>query len=237
MAQRPQAVQATSQSSSCSSPASSEAQATQRRWLTGWIEKRSFGQISTQSPHALHLVDDRQRLGVHPDGVEVADDLAVADPQAPPEAPLAAAGDEGCRPAGREPLVAGAVARDVGAAGAGEAGDPLLLGADVDAEVGGDRRPPGVVRDGALARQRLPGDQGLREGATAGVAAGATVGVRQHLLDLVDARVLFDRQLPVREHEERGQNDREAAEGSHGGEYRHARLFPLRPDRSGTASA
>src|SRR5579872_5123593 len=55
IAQRPQAVQATSQSVSAFSPLRRFLQATQSRWLTGGSENRPFGQIANQSPHAVHF--------------------------------------------------------------------------------------------------------------------------------------------------------------------------------------
>jgi len=91
----------------------------------------------------------------------------------------------------------GPVARHVAAPGAGEPRHAARFGADIDAEVGGDGGAAVFARNGAFSGQHGAADQRLGERPAAGKAAGAAVRVRQHLLDDVDARVLFDAQLAV----------------------------------------
>jgi hypothetical protein len=111
------------------------------------------------------------------------------------------------------------VAGDVVAAGAGEARDALLLGADVDAEVGRDAGTPSSFETVHLPGFACPEDERLGERPAAGVAAGAAVGVRQHALDVVDPRVLGDVELALRQHQQRGEQEGEASERPEGGQH------------------
>ncbi len=87
------------------------------------------------------------------------------------------------------------------------------------------------ARPASVDTVHLPGsgdaaDQRLGERPAAGEAAGATVGVRQHLLDLVDARVFFDVELAMGQDQQGDQDQGEAAEGADGRQDQHAPSFP-----------
>jgi hypothetical protein len=106
----------------------------------------------------------------------------------------------------------GAAARDIRSPGAGQAGDALLDGADVDPEEAGDACVALWAADAAEPRLEPAGDQRLREGAAAGLAAGAAIRVGQHVLHGVDPRVFGHVELATRSHEQRRQQQAEPAE-------------------------
>ena len=68
------------------------------------------------------------------DSIKIADDLAVIQSQASPEAALPAARDLCCRSTGLQALVAGTIPRHIDAAGAGQSRHSFLLCPHVDAE-------------------------------------------------------------------------------------------------------
>ena len=83
---------------------------------------------------------------------------------------------------------------DVTAAGTGEPGHAFFLGAELHTqETGNDGiHIRGVY--GALARLQFTLHQLLCKRPATGRSAGATVGVGEHVLDLVDARIFVNKQ-------------------------------------------
>ena len=70
--------------------------------------------------------------------------------------------------------------------------------------------------DGALPGLLFACDQLFREGAATGRPAGPAVGVWQHLLDLVDARVLVDEQAPAGDGQDTGEQQPQDEHEHHG---------------------
>ena len=156
IAQRPQAVQATSQSSSSSSPGlerlagdpQAVAHRVQREQILG------AGVDAVAAGRALRLVDDRQRVRVHAGSRRSRRPRRSRPrPRQPQKQPLPPPATWAAARQVVEAVVVGVVAGDVGAAGAGQPRDALLLGADVDAEKGGDLR----ARPSSVLTVHLPG--------------------------------------------------------------------------------
>ena len=86
---------------------------------------------------------------------------------------------------------------DVTAAGTGKPRHAFFLCAEFHAQKTGDHSIHIRGVDGAFARLQLTLHQFLCKRPATGRPAGATVGMREHVLDLVDARILVDEQLFV----------------------------------------
>ena len=168
---------------------------------------------------ALISGDDRQPMAIEMDGIELADLGAVADAEASPGAALAAAGNQGGTTAGADPAIGRPNIGDVATTGAGKPRDPLLGTAKADAEEIGNDLVHFFRVDRALPWFGLVLDQLFGERPAPGRTTGPAVGLRQQVLDLVDAGVFVDVQLLVRNDQHRGQDKTQCCHKDYGGEY------------------
>ena len=159
-------------------------------------------------------------MPVHRNRVEITHLFAIAQAQATPETGFAAAGDQCGGPAGLDTLVAGPVAGNVLAAGAGQARDDLFLGASVDTQESRNVIALVFGHDRALAGKRVAGHHCHGQAEAAGETAGAAVGTGQHHVRRVDPRVFVDVQFSVCQDEQGGKQETERCERQHG--HQHA---------------
>ncbi len=182
-------------------------------------------EIFRTGPHAVAtgraalLVNHRQPVRVHRDGIKIADGLAIPQPEAAPKTCLAPSGHQGRPGAGLLTLVVGPLAGDVGAPRTGEAGHQSFFLANPDPEVGRYPVSLGGRGDCALSGQNLARHQGFRKWPATGIATSSTVGVRKHRLHRVDPRVLFHLQPVVGQDQARGQDQGQSTNHGHRRQY------------------
>ena len=165
MAQRPQAVQATSQSSRISSPGQqASAQATQSRWLHRAAARRGPSGTPRRSRRrrcTCSSLDHRQTRARSSDGVEVAD-LAVGEPRQPQKQPLPPPATSAAPPHRSDEAAVAARGRRATFEPPAQASRATRFDgrADVDAEEGGDvGRDRSSVPTVHLPGCALPSDQ------------------------------------------------------------------------------
>jgi len=185
---------------------------------------------------ALVGVHDGQAVAVHLDRIEIAYDLAVRETQTTPRAALSASRDRRRGDAGRETAVVGALDGDALAAGAKQTSHSFPYLPRIDAEELRDDRDVVGGHHGALGGLFLGACQCFRERPATRAAARTAVRSRQQVGERVEAGILPDLQLALRQRDERSEYETETAEGECGDEDRgpyHAVsatcLPPVRP--------
>jgi hypothetical protein len=146
-------------------------------------------------------------MRVHFDGVKVTGRFAITVTETAPETRLSTAGDQGGRGARVDAFVMGTTAGDVVAPGTCQAGNLAVVLSDIDTQQLGDLLVLFRCSDGAAGWNRLARNQRFGKSAAPGMPAAATIGVRQQLLDVVDAGILFHSQESIGNDENGCQNN------------------------------
>jgi hypothetical protein len=145
-------------------------------------------------------------MRVHFDGVKITGRFAITMPETAPETRFPAAGDQSGRSARVEAFVMGTIAGDVIAPGTRQASNLAVELSDFDPQQLRDLQVSLGCGNRAACRNRLAGNQSFRESAASGIPTATAIGVRQQLLDIVDARILVHSQQSIRNDEHGCQN-------------------------------
>ncbi len=155
-------------------------------------------------------------MPVHGDRIELAHPLAIRQAKTAPGTALAATSHQAGRAAGIHAAIVAVPARHIAAPGAGEPGSDFFACAQFNAEKISNLLVHLDTVDRAGSRFDLVEYQLLRKRTTTRSPAGSTIGMRQHVFDLIDAGVFVDKQAAIGKRQYRRQNQAEADHESDG---------------------